>query len=193
MYAFKLNLPMLPKHFSDSIMSGEKFTNLDGYGTTRDFVDSDKKNKRSITVAKFSVEHELKEWVQENISTDHHKIAITTVEKKSDTANIFSAHTDLYRSWVLIYYISTGGNSTTLNFYQEKNHNKIRELGLYSTDYSQLEKIASYYPKNREWWLLNTMVLHDVQNIDSARMTIHINFWDDTIKSIKDPQILKII
>lgn len=189
MYAFKLDLPTLPTKFSLRYLDKKNLKISDGYGKIRDYIDTDKQKKHSITTARYLVDTDLEEWIKENISDSHHKIIVAMHEKNQNDSDIFAAHTDKTRSWVLIYYVRTGGSKATLNFYQEKNTNIIRDLNIYSYNYNDLKKIESHYPKDGEWWLLNTLVLHDVQNIDSMRLAIQVSFWNETVRSIKSQQI----
>jgi hypothetical protein len=189
MYAFKLNLPNLPKKFESICLQKENLKLLGGLSNKKKqfYVDIDKKIKRGVTPTRYLIDSDLEHWIKENISDGHHQIIVATHENKNGS-NLFAAHTDRTRSWVLIYYIRTGGKKATLNFYQEKNMNIIRELDI-SCRYKDLEKIESHCPKDGEWWLSNTMVLHDVQNIDSVRVAIQISFWNETVRSIKSQQI----
>lgn len=189
MYAFKLNLPNLPKKFESICLQKENLKLLDEPSNKKKqyYIDTDKKIKRGVTPTRYLVDSDLEQWIKENISDSHHQIIVAMHENNNDS-NLFAVHTDRTRSWILVYYLRTGGEKATLNFYQEKYMNIVRDLDI-SCRYTNLKKLESHSPKDREWWLFNTMVLHDVQNIDSVRIAIQLSFWNETVRSIKSQQI----
>jgi hypothetical protein len=193
--AKKINLPIIPfgynSFFEKKNLEIKNFKNYleidsEGYGPSRDFTDITGLKKSSITSIKFHINEKLNNWLKVHISDKYHRAVILVNKKNIDnSSNVFSVHTDATRTWVLIYYIKTGGNSAVLNYFKEEGYNIIRGKNIYPDDYRNLKIIESFHPNTGEWWLLNTQALHDVQNLESDRMSIQLSFNDDTVSSIK--------
>lgn len=178
--ARQLDIPSLPKFLEHNFIKSDTKLNI---GPIRDFKETSGIIKKSTPATKYSITKQIQKWLDENIKKSYHRAVIMKCQtlNASDT---FSCHTDITREWALIYYYKTGGTNTVLNYYRENGYELIRGLDKRCNDYSKLKKIASFYPKETEWWLVRTDVLHDVKKMNSDRITLQLSYWSETVKEL---------
>jgi hypothetical protein len=87
------------------------------------------------------------------------------------------AHTDPGRKWKLYYLLERGGDAVT-KFYKEKGQPVVRdqsdELGTWN-NIDELEIIEQVQWPMYQWVLINTMVIHSVENIQGYRCNFTIS------------------
>jgi hypothetical protein len=115
---------------------------------------------------------EYTQWVRENI--------IDTFEENNSGVMFFDKeqlpHTDTTREFVLLYNIETGGPDATLSFWQEDGHPVLRERGLAVERSSHLKLLDKIQGPHNCWYILNTQVIHSVENVTSRRTNFQVSF-----------------
>lgn len=144
------------------------------------------KNK-TIHYSRWNVSDEVAQWVADNITPDFLKLGLQ-VHDRIDSANKHNPHTDKTRAWVLMYCIQPGGDKVTTSWYQEQGHPILRDLGIYTTDIKHsLTKIDSVVIEPRRWFLLNSRIIHSVENITGKRISLAISLSDQTVAELLYP------
>lgn len=118
---------------------------------------------------------EFSNWVTSNISDSFSKLRLNYVDCTGNRLHT-GAHTDGMRYWTLLWNIRTGGESAQLCFYQENGKPIERELKLQSEDRSKLTVIHSIAGPANCWYLINSLVLHGVENLTETRINFQIGF-----------------
>lgn len=181
--ARKVNLCELPETLDDEFLKLEQEICV---GPIREFTESGEK-KKSAPAVRYPITEKLQQWLDQNIKKTYHRVIIMKCDT-AETSDTFSCHTDITREWALIYYHKAGGDESSLNYYQESGYDVIRGLDHRCNDYNKLTKIASFYPKEKEWWLVKTDVLHDVKGMNQDRITLQLSYWNHTVPDMTQNQ-----
>jgi hypothetical protein len=123
---------------------------------------------------------EFEKWVKENITKHIVDAGVNYVSIDStDIARSTGAHTDGVREYVMLWDIELGGPDAELCYWQEKGHPLNRPPKTQGEDLTQLEFIDKIRLPRDKWTLVNTTVLHSVENLYSTRITFHISLLND--------------
>lgn len=187
-----LDLPPIPEHLIDC----EKIKNLTvvqdiGYGKVHE------KSGIKLTACKYSYadadDQKLLKWVRENICNKLIKVLYQSQINVSNSYSTHIVHSDIKRIRALNYIIETGGPNTLLNWYKEKNQpiRRGKVSGGSQSDtgyvsYDDLELLESVHLEKHTWSLIATNVLHEVDFIESERISLSISFED-----IYDTKLIK--
>ena len=116
------------------------------------------------------------EWVRENIISEFYETGFR-VNAPVGISDTHGAHTDPGRKWKLYYLLERGGDAVT-KFYKEKGQPVVRdqsdELGTWN-NIDELEIIEQVQWPMYQWVLINTMVIHSVENIQGYRCNFTIS------------------
>ena len=112
-------------------------------------------------------------WAKAHIAEEflHIQISWTPTNRRES-----GAHSDATRNYTLIYLLDAGGNNVVTSFYQEKDQPLNRPNKTFVDDYGLLTKLATVCIKPRTWTVLNSTILHGVENIEHPRIAIQIGF-----------------
>ena len=88
-------------------------------------------------------------------------------------------HTDTTRKFVLLYNVETGGPDASLVFWQEDRHPILRERGLAVDRGAHLKELERIPGPAGCWYLMNTQVLHSVENVSERRLNLQISFKEN--------------
>jgi len=140
--------------------------------------------------AKFEISPELKAWVDENICNDYMNIGLAFMF--DGTTHL--PHTDSTRDIALLYVFDTGGPDVRTVFYKFKNGDLHQKNGCYPTDLNELEELESVVLESGTWAVLDSLVLHGVENKIKPRITLQLGFsrdneWACSILNIKENSI----
>jgi hypothetical protein len=148
------------------------------------------KNK-TIHYSRWNVSSDVAHWVSDHITPDFLKLGVQ-IHDRVDTANKHNPHTDKTRAWVLMYCIQPGGDAVTTSWYQEQHEPMMRELGIYTPDIkAPLTKIESVIVEPRRWFLLNSRIIHAVENITGKRISLAVSLSDQAVVNLLYPQAKK--
>ena len=114
-------------------------------------------------------------WINEKITPTHTKSVWyrKVIVDDDNNNNFYPAHVDISRRFTLLYNIVDSGGE--LVFWKEKDQPIFRELapGPFK-DYSRLEELCRFPSPHKKWYLLNSQVIHGVENLGSVRENIQI-------------------
>ncbi len=112
------------------------------------------------------------DWIRQNIVSDF-------TEKNSGIMFFDQPqlpHTDSTRDFVLLYNVETGGEETELCFWQETGFPLFRARMTTASRGENLKKILTLNGPAGSWYLMNTLVLHSVENMTGLRINLQISF-----------------
>jgi len=116
-------------------------------------------------------------WVKANICKEFSECSYSST---FPTSQSHGPHTDITRLWLLMYIVDAGGEQVENCFWRQKGYDFLRleNKPVVVCDYSELELVESVQFPVRTWVLFNTKVLHSVENINRARISIQIGVND---------------
>jgi hypothetical protein len=124
------------------------------------------------------------QWVRENIVDDFIETGLRVSEPVSDT---HGAHTDPLRKWKLYYLLERGGDNAVTCFYKEKGHPVVRDLNdemIVCNNMDELELIEQVTWPMKQWVLINTMVIHSVENIQGYRYNFTVSITPRDLRDL---------
>ena len=114
------------------------------------------------------------DWVREHIGPVIRDIR--AVKTGSEDAPHKGPHTDISRDYTIIYLMEHGGQDHITCFFREKEHPDIvRPRGYFLKDYDQTEMLCGRPLPMNAWCLINSSVLHSVNNVAQGRISIHLS------------------
>lgn len=124
-----------------------------------------------------SINSEIATWAKQNISQEFHAVGLNC--QGTLNGGVAIPHTDRTRNWTLTWITDTGGVDVSTKFWQEQGFEIERGPGYYPKNYESLIELETHVFKPNRWILLNTKVIHSVEDLQSVRKSIQIGFWDD--------------
>ncbi len=85
-------------------------------------------------------------------------------------------HTDVTRDFVLLYNIETGGRNSEVCFWQEKGQPLYRERMLAVERGPHLDLVDRIHGPFDCWYIMNTRIIHSVENVSGLRINLQISF-----------------
>lgn len=136
--------------------------------------------KQNVAFIQYDLDPLVISWMRDNIISE----GFTDIRISKSTAGDGKLpHTDNTRDYVLIYMLECGGFKPETVFYKEKSCNLYRERGVRIIDYDCVEEIDRVYIPPNHWCLLNTRIIHGVENITDYRISFQIG--TNNYKNIK--------
>lgn len=124
------------------------------------------------------------QWVRENIVDDFIETGLRVSEPVSDT---HGAHTDPLRKWKLYYLLERGGDDAVTCFYKEKGYPVVRDLDdqmIVCNNMDELELIEQVTWPMKQWVLINTMIIHSVENIQGYRYNYTVSITPRDLRDL---------
>ena len=186
MFYKKLNFPPIPEYIINSLESSLiDNTIVDDIGYEKKHI----KNNKQLTACGYSmgnvVNEELTSWLEQNIPdiTSRFNILYQTQRSNNNIPSTHIVHTDRLRLTALNYIIDAGGDNVMTSWYKEDGkelHRSKKITGSQSdsgdVDYKNLQLLESVRLEKDNWYIIDTRVLHDVDNITDTRKSISISF-----------------
>jgi len=123
--------------------------------------------------ARYAVGDLATAWVDKHITTDYNDVGLYVIF--GDQYHTVLPHTDQTRVLSLLYLMDPGGDNVTTNFWKEQGHSVHREMKSFGCDYNQLELLHTEQWPLRTWILLNTNILHSVENLTGRRVQFQVS------------------
>jgi len=117
-----------------------------------------------------STDAELESWLKDNIVNEW-----ANVGYGRQKGPCLGPHVERTRFYALQYVIETGGDNVQTVFYQPKsNAIDMVPTYMYVNNYDDLIATDAHVFPAGEWWLLDGMTFHSVENIQTVRITLQI-------------------
>lgn len=139
----------------------------------------------------------FEEWVTSNLTPHIVDCGVNYARYDEPSGRPIStgSHTDGVRQYSLMWDIESGGPDAELHFWQEKGYPLYRAPKCQGEHRSQLELVDKFRYPTGQWTLIDTRVLHSVENLTSTRITLHVSLLNDlavqTIQGIGEINFLK--
>jgi hypothetical protein len=137
--------------------------------------------------ARYQLDSIFDDWVIEHITNDFIDTGIYVIF--GDRYHTVIPHTDQTRNFSLLYLLEPGGDNTHTDFWIEHGQSIHREMKTFQGDYSRLTPCLSVKWPLRTWILLNTNILHSVEELSSPRIQFQVSLDripDTPVKFSKD-------
>lgn len=125
-------------------------------------------------------------WVRENIVGEFLETGFRVNEPVANS-NTHGAHKDPGRKWKLYYLLERGGNDAVTKFYKEKGQPLIRDHTddqIVCNNIDELEVIDQVQWPMNQWVLINTMILHGVENLQGYRSNFTISIEPQDLRNL---------
>jgi hypothetical protein len=133
---------------------------------------------------RFAVDEKIEKWVHNNISQQASSVGLST--SVGDQSHFNSAHTDVLRSFVLIYLLDVSNTDQDTVFWREPEQSLHRDRAVTPYDLDRLIRVDSVRIPLKTWCYLDSRILHSVENIQHSRVALQVSFDQDSFK-IFDP------
>jgi len=138
---------------------------------------------------------EFETWVKENVTRHIVDAGVNYVSlDATDIPRSTGAHTDGVREYVLMWDIDAGGEDAALHYWQEKGKNLYRPPKTQGEDLTMLDLVGRVQLPKNQWILVDTRILHSVENLHRTRITLHISLLNrlalETVTGIDDLNFL---
>lgn len=175
MWYFKvLDLPTIPQYFCDEIIANGPSEILRDYPGWKHI----KQDGQEIVSARNPIcvaSTELEQWLKNNITPVYRDVGVRYAFGSANPGTA-GVHTDQTRKYVLQYLVKSGG--ATLTYWQEDGHPVLREPHAHAEDYTKLRILDSGQLLENRWAILDTRILHSVENLTSDRISVQISLDD---------------
>lgn len=121
--------------------------------------------------------NQSQQWIKTNICKEFTECSYSAT---FPTSQSHGPHTDVTRLWLLMYIFDSGGENVKNYFWKQKGQDLLRPENKPAIvcDYSDLELIETVQFPVRTWIVFNTKVIHSVENIERARISIQVGLND---------------
>jgi hypothetical protein len=120
----------------------------------------------------------LQSWVRENIGDDLAPKARVRIASHGEQGYISVPHSDASRDWSLLYLLNLGGDNVETIFWQEQNQPLRRPNATFPQAYDTLIELERAKFPMRTWVLLDSLVVHSIENMTNLRIAIQVGFKD---------------
>ena len=186
-----LDLPQVPEHIEQQLWEHYRSPAFDEYRyTSNSFLNDNpqlahkpgpgdvigKRNGDTFPNgrgARYTLPKQAEEWVRRNILDEFNDTGLYVIF--GDKYHTVLPHTDQTRVLSLLYLLDPGGENTHTNFWKEDGYSVHREMKTFGTDYDKLELINTQRWPLRTWVLLNTNILHSVEELTRHRIQLQVS------------------
>ncbi len=124
----------------------------------------------------YEIGEDFDQWVRENIVED---FVNATVRRSEGKSPLHGAHIDNSRRWAIWYMIERGGEDSRTRFYKLPGH--PTEWPLEHRVFNNMDELVEFdcvkWPM-RQWFVINTSVIHAITNVTDKRTSIQIGVMD---------------
>lgn len=132
----------------------------------------------------YEIGEDFDQWVRENIVGE---FVNATVRRSVGKSSLHGAHIDNSRRWAIWYMIERGGEESRTRFY--KLPGNPTEWPLEHRVFNDMDKLVEFdcvkWPM-RQWFVINTSVIHAITDVTADRTSIQIGVMDLPYKFRKD-------
>jgi len=129
----------------------------------------------NIDYDRWQISQEFERWVSDHICGTYLNVGIS-VSDPGEFTNTHGPHVDETRDAALLWMYDTGGPEVITMFWQQQGQPVVQlQRSNYPTEYADLIEIDQRHYQSGHWYLLNTHVMHGVENIRSRRVALHVS------------------
>lgn len=122
---------------------------------------------------------EFETWARENIISEYKNAGLNYCNSPpADYVTSCGAHTDATRVYTLLFNVEPGGPNVSTNFWQEEGYPVLREPKCAGTNTDKLKLLDGIVIPPGVWCIINTLVLHSVDNLIKPRINFQISLDD---------------
>jgi len=189
-YKILKNCPQPPQKFIDLASTGDcsNFGSQPPSATSYDPGKNPRLNRKilrpgkteleySVRTPRYELGEEFNQWLRENVFTGFGETVVAISHQGNNGS--FGPHTDRWRNYVLIYTIDPGGPNVRTAFWKEKYYPELRNRGSFINEYTNLTEVDSVIMKKGQWVILESRILHSVENIEGIRINFQISIDRD--------------
>lgn len=129
----------------------------------------DGRSYRNSRGFRYTLDQQVSDWIHRHLSDQYTDCGLSVIHGPD---GLLAPHTDQTRRFAVLYTFDTGGPDVRTAYYQEHGYPVERELREFGTDYDQLKEVHAVQFPLRTWVIMNTNVLHSVENLISDRVQI---------------------
>ena len=125
---------------------------------------------------RYLLTNELKQWLDDNLPSNY--LAASLAVSKGNSP-VHGPHIDYNRHYILYLSLANGGNNVLTSFWRKPGcpiEFESPEWPGIAQDYPNLEHLTSVVLKPNQWYLLNGWIYHSVENVESDRVSLQIDY-----------------
>ena len=177
-YQLLPHFPTVPQHFVDRALEYQQlfnrnkvvYSHLSEQYKNRQLLKNNKIEK-SVYQIQYDLGYDFYHWVHENINSSGYECGVAYLDGSWGSTQ--GAHTDQRRIYSLLYLLEPGGDDTKTVFYREQGQEIIRTTPQsYCDNYDLLDVIDEVQFPVGQWVVLNTQILHGVENVKTRRISL---------------------
>lgn len=178
------HLPKIPESILHEELNNQKYSLKRHRPQIPSFDGFNRKDGRtqSPEIKAYEVGDTINNWVCNNISPTNRGLLLRQV-MVDEQKNFYPPHTDVNRQFVVLYNIVDSGGEFV--FWRERGYDDNRGMlsRLLLKDYDQLEEIERFIPPVNCWYIINSAVIHSVENLSGTRINFQFNaeYWDPIV------------
>jgi hypothetical protein len=139
----------------------------------------------NINYSRLKISKELEDWVQTNICSKFIHAAIS-VSDPGGVTDTHGPHVDGSRDVTIMWIHDTGGPTVDTVFWEVLNEPLVSESrGKWLDTYNNLKEYTKVRFRPRTWYLLNTRIMHSVENLQSPRIVLQVSLGYKDLKHIR--------
>jgi hypothetical protein len=184
MFYYKfLDLPPVPDHFLEQCLQTIKDTSgvlnphVKGASNGRPLYKNGKLHGYSSGFGLQHVSEEFDQWVRDNLVADFRYAGVGSTTPGRDHCG---PHRDQSRDYSLLYLVKTGGDDSCTQLWKKKIADEPQN---YYDNYDDFDLIEEIRPALHQWYLLNSKVVHSVENIKEGRISVQVSLLADQVPS----------
>jgi hypothetical protein len=180
-----LDLAPLPQTIIDRVLSvdmdqqniapSHQYSDQDKKLYTSRILVQDQLVSRHVRQTRYNLDHQVLQWIKKEIAGNFLECTATIGDPQQGHTG---PHTDRARNFALLYVLTSGGTNVLTTFWQEKNFPLIRPKGTLINEYNRLTMMDQVNYGQHRWVIMDSRILHSVQNLESSRFSIQIAFDD---------------
>jgi len=153
--------------------------------STRTITKPNGTNVSNINYSRLKLSPELEAWVQDNICSEfiHSAISVSDPGGVTDT---HGPHVDGSRDVTLMWIHQTGGPAVDTVFWEVAGEPLVSAgRGKWLDTYSDLTEYTKVRFQPNTWYMLNTRIMHSVENLQSPRIVLQVSLNYTDLQYIK--------
>lgn len=116
-------------------------------------------------------------WSRENIHPEAFDCGLRFCD--GSRGSYLAPHTDIKRDIAVMYLLDTGGEHAETVWYHEDGEDLVRGRAKHANNFDKLKEVDRVQLPTNTWVILNTLILHGVENLTGVRTTFQLSVNSD--------------